>query len=141
MPRSTCPIGCALDLLGDRWTLLVARDLLLAGKRRFSELCQPEGIATNILADRLKRLEAAGAIRKTRDPDDGRSFLYSPTPAGADLIPILLDLGVWGASHLAGGTAHPELIAAAQADREGLLATLRAAALAEDPASPGAQST
>jgi len=129
-PRSTCPIGTALDLVGDRWTLIVMRDLLLGGRRRFGELGTHEGIATNVLTDRLKRLVQAGAVTRAPDPQDRRRFVYRPTERGADLIPILLDLACWGAAHTDGGTAHPELVAAARADREALVAELRAGALA-----------
>ena len=94
-PRSDCPVSCALDLLGDRWTLLVVRDLLLRGRRHFEQLASDESIATNILTDRLGRLERAGIIAKRRDPDDGRRRIYTPTERGVDLIPTLLELG-WG---------------------------------------------
>ncbi|MBL4688179.1 MAG: helix-turn-helix transcriptional regulator, partial [Nannocystaceae bacterium] len=91
--RSDCPISFALDLLGDRWTLLVVRDLALKGKRSFSELhSSDESIATNILADRLARLTARGLIVKRRDPDDKRRFVYRMTHRGADLLPVLVDL-------------------------------------------------
>ncbi len=129
-PRSTCPIGTSLDLLGDRWTLLVMRDLLLAGRTRFGELGASESIATNVLSERLRRLEGAGVVTKHRDPNDGRRFVYRATPRGADLIPLLLELGCWGASHTPAGTAHPELIEQARHDRDTLVATLRARALA-----------
>jgi DNA-binding HxlR family transcriptional regulator len=77
--RSSCPITCSLDLIGDRWTLVIMRDLLLAGKTAFSELASVEGIATNVLSDRLTRLEQAGLIRRERDPADGRRRRYVPT--------------------------------------------------------------
>lgn len=125
MSRSNCPITCALDLVGDRWTLVVLRDLLLGGKRRFSEFARAEGIATNVLAERLARLEAAGVVVKQRDPDDGRRRCYTPTERGRELIPVLLALAVWGSDHC-GGTAHPELVARARTDRDGLLAELTA---------------
>lgn len=124
--RSICPISCALELLGDRWTLLVVRDLIFSGKRRYREFLEsPEKIATNILADRLKRLEASGIIRKTQDPDSRRSHLYTLTDKGLDLIPLLIELAQWGAKH--DGTAEiPEPLAARiRADRDGYIAELR----------------
>jgi DNA-binding HxlR family transcriptional regulator len=122
--RSPCPIAGALDLVGDRWTLVVLRDLLLANKRRFSELAQPEGIATNVLTERLRRLEGAGLVSREPDPEDGRRRIYTPTERAWELVPLMLDLAIFGFDHC-GGTAHPELVEAARADRDGLIATLR----------------
>jgi DNA-binding HxlR family transcriptional regulator len=123
-PRSACPITCALDLLGDRWTLVILRDLLLAGQRSFSDFARPEGIATNILTDRLTRLEVAGVLERKRDPSDGRRRIYTPTERGIALIPVLLELSIWGFDH-AGGTAKPELVEAARRDRGVLEQMLR----------------
>lgn len=98
--RSGCPIGFALDLLGDRWTLLIIRDIVFTGKRTFTEfLASEEGIATNILTDRLRRLEGAGVLRN--DPHSGSSTRpgYLLTETGIELVPILVDLAVWGARH------------------------------------------
>lgn len=121
--RSTCPIACALDLLGDRWTLVVLRDLVLARRRHFSELGRAEGIATNVLSDRLARLESAGVVAKQRDPADGRRRIYEPTPRGYDLVPVLLELAIWGCDH-AGGVAEPELVEAARVDRQAVMEAL-----------------
>jgi DNA-binding HxlR family transcriptional regulator len=97
-PEPACPISYALEIFGDRWTLLVLRDLLLTPKRRYGELlASPEGIATNILADRLKRLEGRGLVNKARDPVDSRQFIYAPTERAISLIPMLLELIVWSA--------------------------------------------
>ena len=129
MDRSTCPITCALDVFGDRWTLVVLRDVVLGGKRRFGEIARPEGIATNVLAERLKRLEQLEIVDKRRDPEDGRRFVYTPTEKGADLIPTLLEIGIWGARHTPNGTAQKELMQAAEENREAAIAELRARAL------------
>ena len=95
-----CPIGYALAVFGDRWTLLVLRDLMLNDKKRFRELlASPEGIATNILADRLKRLEGSGLIARMRDASDARQFIYSPTEAAIALVPVLLEIMIWSAKH------------------------------------------
>ncbi|WP_017301551.1 winged helix-turn-helix transcriptional regulator [Nodosilinea nodulosa] len=91
-PRSNCPIACALDLLGDRWTLVVLRDVLLGQRRAFSEIAADEGIATNTLTDRLERLIEAGVLKQRRDPRDGRSRKYVPTDSGLELVPVLIDL-------------------------------------------------
>lgn len=97
--RSECPIACSLDILGDKWTLLVMRDLL-DGKTRFSEFERsPEGIPTNILTDRLRRLEATGLIERSRRPSTTR-FEYAPTDKGRSLRQVLLDLAAWGNDNL-----------------------------------------
>jgi len=96
--RSNCPIAVSLDLLGDRWTLLVLRDMVFRGHRYFQQFAaSPEGIATNTLAERLARLESAGVIEKEPDPDDGRRHRYTLTEEGLAAIPLLIDLIVWGA--------------------------------------------
>jgi DNA-binding HxlR family transcriptional regulator len=95
-----CPIDFALDVFGDRWTLLVIRDLIFAGKRHFRELIQsPEGIATNILAARLKKLEASGIISRHPDPENRRQVVYELTEKGLDLLPILIETVLWGAKY------------------------------------------
>lgn len=99
-PRSQCPIARSLELLGDRWTLLVLRDVLLFGKSRFRDfLSSPEAIASNILASRLKKLEASGLIERTPDPDDRRRYLYIATAKGESLRPLLKELAAWGRAH------------------------------------------
>jgi DNA-binding HxlR family transcriptional regulator len=106
--RSECPIACTLDLVGDRWTLLVLRDVFL-GKRRFDEfLASPEGIATNILSDRLARLERDGLVERQRDPDDGRRFIYKPTARGKSLAPVLVAIRNWGLEHVEGTKLLPD---------------------------------
>jgi len=100
--RSHCPVACALDLIGDRWTLLVVRDLFL-GKRSFDEfLASPEGIATNILAARLKLLHEHGLVTKTPGEEDRRRFHYQLTPTGRSLRDVLIPLARWGLAHLPG---------------------------------------
>lgn len=90
----------SLDILGDRWTLLIVRDLMVRGLRTFKEFqASGEGIATNVLADRLHKLEAAGIIRTEVDQEDGRRVIYRLTDKGIDLAPVLLDLLIWGARH------------------------------------------
>lgn len=94
--RSGCPISIALDVLGDPWTLLVIRDLMFKGLRTFNEFqAAGEGIATNILTDRLARLGAAGIVTKRTDPQDGRRTLYALTRKGIDLAPVLVELVLW----------------------------------------------
>lgn len=101
-PRSTCPIACALDLVGDRWTLLVVRDLL-AGKARFHEfLASSERIPTNVLSERLRRLEAAGIISSRLYSQHPPRAEYHLTPTGLDLEPVVRAVAVWGLEHIEG---------------------------------------
>lgn len=101
--RSTCPIANLLDIVGDKWTLLVVRDLLLLNKRRYGEFqSSPEAIPTNILADRLKRLEAAGIVKKDYYQDNPPRAEYFLTSKGADLGPILKAMGKWGMQYIPG---------------------------------------
>ncbi len=105
--RSRCPIANALDVVGDRWTLLVVRDLLLFRKVRFNELLDSaEGIPTNILADRLRRLQAAGVVEKTAYQTRPPRYEYRLTPRGADLLAILREMVAWSNRHIA-GTGRP----------------------------------
>jgi DNA-binding HxlR family transcriptional regulator len=106
--RSPCPIAGALDLVGDRWTLLVIRDLLLYDKRRFADFQNsPEGIASNILADRLDRLEQCGLIARQRYADRPPRVEYHPTPRAWELAPVLRELIRWGQRHVPGTAKHP----------------------------------
>ncbi len=108
--RSNCPISVMLDLIGDRWSLLILRDSIFWGKRRYSEfLSTTEGISTNILASRLKRLEAAAMMEKFRDPRDRKAILYIPTERGLKLVPVLLEAIRWGMSEL-DDTGVPEMM-------------------------------
>jgi len=98
--RSGCPIASALDIVGDRWTLLVLRSMAM-GATSFADLAAlPEKIASNILADRLRRLEAEGLIVRAPAARAGRRGGYRLTEAGADLLPVLQALARWGAAHL-----------------------------------------
>ena len=100
MARSDCPVSQALDVFGDRWTLLVVRDLLLKGRRFYGEFLEAgEGISTNILADRLKKLQDEGIVIKERDPDNHARFIYTPTARGRDLLPVLLQMMRWSGKH------------------------------------------
>ena len=98
--RSGCPVSISLEALGDRWSLLIIRDLMVRGYRTYKEFLQAgEGIATNILADRLRKLEAAGIITVEMEATDGRRLNYRLTEKGIDLAPLMLELLIWGARH------------------------------------------
>lgn len=109
--RSTCPISFSLDTFGDKWSLLIIRDLVFAGKRTFNEfLRSDEGIARNILASRLVQLEEKGILAKLPHPTDGRKDIYQLSEKGLDLIPIMLDMSAWGGAHeprTQGSLLHP----------------------------------
>ncbi|KAM3113826.1 winged helix-turn-helix transcriptional regulator [Phormidesmis sp. 146-33] len=99
--RSTCPVSCTLDLIGDRWTLLVIRDMMFFGKQRFEEfLDSPEGISTNILANRLKLLEELGLAEKQPYGNHSRRMNYQLTEKGKSLRPVLKVITAWGLKHL-----------------------------------------
>jgi len=99
--RSGCPINLTLETLGDRWSLIVIRDLMFSNRRHFRELLteSKEGIASNILADRLKRLEAAGLVSRRGDPSHKQKAIYSLTEASIELVPLLAHMGGWGLRH------------------------------------------
>jgi len=99
--RSHCPISLALDVIGDRWSLLIVRDLMFAGKRYYRELLRSdEGISSNILAERLARLVDVGVLSRTGDPTHKQKAIYSLTPMGIDLLPLVAQLGIWGRKYL-----------------------------------------
>jgi DNA-binding HxlR family transcriptional regulator len=100
--RSHCPVSCTLDVLGDRWSLLIVRDLV-RGKRRYAEFLEAkEGIPTNILADRLKRLVASGIAAASRYSTHPPRVEYTLTPKGEELRPIIRALAIWGMKHAGG---------------------------------------
>lgn len=106
--RSLCPIAGALDVLGDTWTLLLMRDLLFYDKHRFAEfLDSPEGISTNILAERLKRLEQRGLVERRRYQQRPPRDEYYLTARGHDLLPVLRELIQWGKQHVPGVAQQP----------------------------------
>ena len=100
-PRSGCPINLTLETLGDRWSLIVIRDLIFGNRRHFRELLtqSEEGIASNILANRLARLEKAGLVSRRDDPSHKQKVIYSLTEASIDLVPLLAHMGGWGLRH------------------------------------------
>ncbi|HEY9257674.1 helix-turn-helix domain-containing protein [Chitinophaga sp.] len=98
--RSDCPISCSLDIFGDKWSLLIIRDVMLRGKVSYSEfLTSEEKIATNILVSRLNTLEAAKILHKEVSPINKSKFVYSLTEKGIDLAPIIIELMDWGAKY------------------------------------------
>jgi DNA-binding HxlR family transcriptional regulator len=132
--RSGCPVSISLEILGDRWSLLVVRDLMVRGYRTFKEFQQSgEGIATNILADRLQKLEAAKIITSEAVESDGRRINYRLTEKGIDLAPVLLELLLWGAKHEETGAPCAVMVEMAK-NREAVLAETRRRWQERDPA-------
>ncbi len=133
--RSDCPTAYALDVFGDRWTLLVIRDLLFGDKRRYGDfLDSEESIATNILSDRLARLEACGIVAVSPDPSDRRRKVYRLTRKGLDLAPLMVEMILWSAKHDPRTAASKAFVRRARRDREGLLREIAAGVEAADRA-------
>lgn len=126
--RPRCPINFTLELLGDPWSLLVVRDIVYFGKRTFGEfLGSAEGIARNILSDRLTRLEERGILLSATHPTDRRKELYTLTERGIDLVPLLLAAADWGAEHAPGTDAPRWWIELVRKRRDELTALIREA--------------
>jgi len=123
--RSGCPVSISLERWGDRWSLLIIRDLMVRGFRTFKQFQESgEGIASNILANRLRNLEAAGIITSEAEETDARRVNYRLTEKGIDLAPVLLDVLIWGTRHEPAG-ASCALIAKMEKNREAVLAEVR----------------
>jgi DNA-binding HxlR family transcriptional regulator len=111
-------------MLGDRWSLLIIRDMMLRGFRSYSQFLECyEGIATNILADRLRKLAAYGIITTEPDPSDGRKLIYLLTAKGIDLAPVLTEMVLWAAAHEE--TGNQALIKQMRSDKERVIADVR----------------
>jgi DNA-binding HxlR family transcriptional regulator len=122
--RSGCPLNASVEMLGDRWSLLIIRDMMIRGARTYQEFLHcDEGIATNILADRLRKLEAYGIITTEPDPSDGRKRIYLLTAKGIDLAPVLTEMVLWAAGHE--DTGNQALVQQMQKDKEKFLAAVR----------------
>jgi DNA-binding HxlR family transcriptional regulator len=116
--RSGCPINLTLEVLGDRWSLIVIRDIMFGNRRHFRQLMtlSDEGIASNVLADRLKRLLGTGLLSKSDNPAHKQMAVYSLTEAAIQLVPLLVQMGAWGRRHT---PASPELSIRARLLEEG----------------------
>jgi DNA-binding HxlR family transcriptional regulator len=123
--RSDCPISTALDIFGDKWSLLIIRDMVFKGKNTYGDfLSGEEKIATNILADRLILLECGGIISRHKHPDSKAKVLYKLTTKGIDLIPVLVEIIQWSEKH---HTVHPmatEFAKQLKADKQGVIKML-----------------
>ena len=122
--RSECPLNASVEMLGDRWSLLIIRDMMLRGFRTYKEFMECyEGIATNILADRLRKLVAYGIVTTELDPSDGRKVIYLLTEKGIDLAPVLTEMVLWAAAHE--DTGNQALVRQMQKDKTQFLAGVR----------------
>ncbi len=116
--QSGCPVAFTLDIVGDKWSLLIIRDMIFRGRRYFGEFLEAdEKIATNILTDRLKKLEDCGIITKTQDPEHQKKHIYELTPKGVNLIPLILEVILWGAQNDPGTATPKELFQRLKKDK------------------------
>ncbi len=123
--RSNCPIANVLDIVGDKWSLLILRDLLFFKKHSYSELQNSdEAMATNILSNRLEQLEQNGLISKQTDANDKRKKVYALTLAGKDMLPIMLEMMIWSDKYAPDTNAPKQFIARAMMDRDNLITEL-----------------
>lgn len=116
--RSECPITFGLDLFGDKWTLLILRDMLLFGEKHFKDFARYEGIATNVLSDRLSRLEKSGVITKQRDETLKNQNIYQPTDKGRAMLPMLTEMMMWGLGYDEQTPASKTFVSRLAAERE-----------------------
>jgi DNA-binding HxlR family transcriptional regulator len=131
--RSGCPVNISLEVFGDRWSLLIVRDLMVRGFTTFQDFVESgEGIATNILAGRLKKLQWCGIVTADKDVEDGRRVIYRLTEKGIDLTPVMLELLIWGAQHEDTG-APPAVIAELAKNRRAVLEETRRRWRERDP--------
>ncbi|MGA0555752.1 winged helix-turn-helix transcriptional regulator [Larkinella sp. VNQ87] len=116
--RSTCPVSTSLDVLGDKWTLLILRDMVFAGKSTYGQFLQSaEKIATNVLADRLAVLESQGILTKAVAADKKSKFTYRLTEKGVDTVPIIVEFILWGSKHCP-TVVDPGLLEELQAEKD-----------------------
>ena len=122
--RSGCPLNVSIEILGDRWSLLIVRDLMLRNFHSYKQFLEShERIATNILADRLRNLETHGIIATQRDPTDGRKVIYRLTAKGIDLAPVMAEMVLWSAAHESVG--NQKLVRQIRTDKAKFLAGVR----------------
>lgn len=128
--RSDCPVAYSLDFLGDKWVLLILRDLMFTEKKSYGDfLTSDEKIATNILADRLKLLEANGFIRSAVSPQKKNKFNYSLTEKGIDLLPIIVEMMIWGSKY--NPYEKKQLVKDLEKDKNGMIMQIKEKLLAQ----------
>lgn len=123
--RSDCPFSCSLDIWGDKWSLLIIRNLMFYNANTYGEFLKaPEKIATNILADRLLSLEGAGLISKEEHPGSKAKVLYRLTPMGISLLPVMLEISIWADKYFNISPGVKQIIKQAKKDKEGFVKSL-----------------
>ncbi len=122
--QSSCPISNTLSHLGDKWSLLIIRDMMFLGKQNYTAFMEsPEGISTKILAQRLKALEDEGIVSKHRDPDNQSKNIYQLTEKGIDLMPIVVEMSIWSTTHVDGVDVNAGHMNAIREDKAAFLKT------------------
>ncbi len=120
--RSDCPVSQSLDIWGDKWSLLIIRDLFFAKRCTYGDfLKSPEGIATNILAARLQTLEENGLIEKLDHPENKSKFLYKLTPKGIDLLPVMIEINLWAEKYFTIPADRKAMLKEVKKDKEGFI--------------------
>lgn len=120
--RSDCPISSSLDIWGDKWSLLIVRDLMFAKQCTYGDFLKAdEKIATNILASRLQNLEENGMITKSEHPDSKAKVLYKLTQKGIDLVPVMIEINLWAEKHFALPNDRKELLKEVKKDKVGFI--------------------
>ena len=123
--RSNCPFSLSLDIWGDKWSLLIIRNMMFYNLSTYGDfLRMPERIATNILADRLEKLEKAGLITKEEHPESKVKLLYKLTPMGVDLLPVMTEVGLWADKYFKISEEAKAIVRAAKKDKKEFLRTL-----------------
>ena len=123
--RSDCPISCSLDIWGDKWSLLIIRDLMDKKECTYGDFLKaPEGIATNILASRLQVLEESGIIKKLAHPESKAKVLYRLTNKGIDLLPVLLEINLWAEKYLSIPDDRKAMLKRAKKDKTGFIKSM-----------------
>ena len=120
--RSDCPISSALDIVGDKWSLLIIRDIAMSGKNTYNEFLKAdEGIATNVLADRLSMLEMAGILVKEEHPESKAKIFYRLSVQGIDLLPVLVEIILWSDRYLSISPQAKYFAKALRKDKQGII--------------------
>ena len=125
-----CPVAFALDIFGDRWSLIIIRDILLKGYTSYSQLLSSdERISTNILASRLKELEESAILTKKKDPDNKRFYIYNITPKGIELAPIIIEMVQWSARYDSNTHVQKTMLEKIKEDKQGFIQNIQDRAL------------
>jgi len=130
--KSDCPINFALEIFGDKWTFLIVRDLMFKGKHFYGEfLLSEEGIATNILSDRLSLLESNGIIGKSSDPSHKQKIIYRLTRKGIDLVPLLVEVIMWSAKYDKDSAVDMKFVKSVKRDKVGVISKITSSLVEE----------